>query len=185
MTDEPYPSVMRRGCRGSAQMPLSLMVVVVLLVLLIAVGQPLSDRFATSRNFLNVFQQAAGLGIVSLGQTLVVLTGGIDLSVGAMISLHFQLHFWLDRWQPAARPAGGPCRGRYGGGDRLHQRRPHYYLQDPSPYRDARHGVDPPGHHAALLAWPRRARCRLSSRRLPMAACSACRSAGWSWWRCS
>jgi ribose transport system permease protein len=65
----------------------SLVVVIALLVLLIVVGTTLSDRFATSRNFLNVFQQAAGLGIVSLGQTLVVLTGGIDLSVGAMISL--------------------------------------------------------------------------------------------------
>jgi ribose transport system permease protein len=69
------------------RIPVSLIVVVVLLILLIAVGATLSDRFATSRNFLNVFQQAAGLGIVSLGQTLVVLTGGIDLSVGAMISL--------------------------------------------------------------------------------------------------
>ena len=38
-------------------------------------------------NFLNIFQQSAALGFVSLGQTIVVLTGGIDLSVGAMISL--------------------------------------------------------------------------------------------------
>lgn len=67
--------------------PLSLVVVVSLLLLLMLIGVTLSDRFATRSNLLNVFQQAAGLGFVSLGQTLVVLTGGIDLSVGAMISL--------------------------------------------------------------------------------------------------
>lgn len=69
------------------RVPVSLFIVVSLLVLLILVGAVLSDRFFTTRNFLNVFHQAASLGIVSLGQTLVVLTGGIDLSVGAMISL--------------------------------------------------------------------------------------------------
>lgn len=69
------------------RVPLSLAVVVLLLAVLIATGAALSDRFFTLNNFLNVFQQAAGLGFVSLGQTLVILTGGIDLSVGAMISL--------------------------------------------------------------------------------------------------
>jgi ribose transport system permease protein len=69
------------------RLPLSLVIVVSLLLLLIAIGAALSDRFFTLNNFLNVFQQAAGLGFVSLGQTLVILTGGIDLSVGAMISL--------------------------------------------------------------------------------------------------
>jgi ribose transport system permease protein len=73
--------------RWLRRIPLSLLVVVSLLVLLLAVGTALSDRFATRSNLLNVFQQATGLGFVSLGQTLVVLTGGIDLSVGAMISL--------------------------------------------------------------------------------------------------
>jgi ribose transport system permease protein len=65
----------------------SLTVVMALLAMLIITGTVLSDRFATFANFRNVFQQAAGLGFVSLGQTLVILTGGIDLSVGSMISL--------------------------------------------------------------------------------------------------
>jgi ribose transport system permease protein len=69
------------------RIPLSLVIVVTLLLILIVIGAALSERFFTLGNFLNVFQQAAGLGFVSLGQTLVVLTGGIDLSVGAMISL--------------------------------------------------------------------------------------------------
>lgn len=69
------------------RVPVSLLIVISLLIILLVIGAVLSDRFATLKNFLNVFQQAAGLGFVSLGQTLVVLTGGIDLSVGAMISL--------------------------------------------------------------------------------------------------
>ena len=69
------------------QIPVSLLVVVGLLVLLVGIGVAASPRFTTLNNFLNIFQQSAALGFVSLGQTIVVLTGGIDLSVGAMISL--------------------------------------------------------------------------------------------------
>ena len=38
------------------------------------------------RNFLNVFEQAAPLGFVALGQTFAVLVGGIDLSIGAVVT---------------------------------------------------------------------------------------------------
>ena len=69
------------------QIPVSLLVVVGLLILLVGIGFAASPRFATFNNFLNMFQQSAALGFISLGQTIVVLTGGIDLSVGAMISL--------------------------------------------------------------------------------------------------
>jgi ribose transport system permease protein/inositol transport system permease protein len=68
-------------------MPVSLLVVLGLIVLLLAIGVIASPRFASLNNFRNIFQQSAALGFVSLGQTIVVLTGGIDLSVGAMISL--------------------------------------------------------------------------------------------------
>jgi ribose transport system permease protein len=87
MTPTQSKSASTAVTRWFRRIPLSLIVVVALLLLLTVTGTVLSDRFATSRNFLNVFQQAASLGVVSLGQTLVVLTGGIDLSVGAMISL--------------------------------------------------------------------------------------------------
>ena len=58
-----------------------------LLLALFAVGVVLTDRFATLANIRNVFEQATDLALVSLGQTLTILTGGIDLSVGSMISL--------------------------------------------------------------------------------------------------
>lgn len=62
------------------------LIVISLLVLLVIVGGLVSDRFLTMRNFSNLMQQLAVLGFVSLGQTLVVLLGGIDLAVGSLVS---------------------------------------------------------------------------------------------------
>ncbi|TCK43645.1 monosaccharide ABC transporter membrane protein (CUT2 family) [Paraburkholderia sp. BL8N3] len=62
-------------------------VVGALLVVLLIAGACVSDRFATLPNLLNVHQQATGLALVALGQTLAILTGGIDLSVGSLISV--------------------------------------------------------------------------------------------------
>jgi ribose transport system permease protein len=64
-----------------------LVVVVLLLIALLIFGSFYSDRFRTTSNILNVFEQSTGLALVSLGQTLTILTGGIDMSVGSMISL--------------------------------------------------------------------------------------------------
>jgi ribose transport system permease protein len=68
---------------------------------LLLVGVLSSQRFGTSGNFLNVFEQSTGLALVSLGQTLVVLTGGIDLSVGSLISLLSQLTSGLIHGNPS------------------------------------------------------------------------------------
>jgi len=43
--------------------------------------------FATTANLENVVSQAAILSVVAFGMTLVILTGGIDLSVGGIMSL--------------------------------------------------------------------------------------------------
>ncbi len=59
------------------------------IVLLLVLGLTLEDPagFWTSANIANVLTATVVLGMVSLGQHLVVLTGGIDLSVGSMASL--------------------------------------------------------------------------------------------------
>ncbi|MDX5362261.1 MAG: ABC transporter permease [Alphaproteobacteria bacterium] len=46
-----------------------------------------SDRFLTVDNLTNVFRQSVYLILVSLGQMLVLITGGFDLSVGAVVAL--------------------------------------------------------------------------------------------------
>lgn len=47
----------------------------------------LTDRFLTINNILNILRQASINGIISVGMTLVILTGGVDLSVGSILAL--------------------------------------------------------------------------------------------------
>src|SRR3982750_3527269 len=43
--------------------------------------------FATPENLFNVVRQNSMLGLVALGMTLVILSGGIDLSVGSLVGI--------------------------------------------------------------------------------------------------
>src|ERR1051325_1572645 len=47
----------------------------------------LSPSFLTVNNFVNVALQIAIYGILAVGMTLVILTGGIDLSIGSIVAL--------------------------------------------------------------------------------------------------
>ena len=58
-----------------------------ILAVLIIVAAALSPAFLDPTNLRNILRQAAPLAIVALGQTLVILIGGIDVSVGSVISL--------------------------------------------------------------------------------------------------
>ena len=46
-----------------------------------------TDTFLTAGNILNVLRQAAPVLIVAVAMTLVIITGGIDLSVGSQVAL--------------------------------------------------------------------------------------------------
>lgn len=61
--------------------------VLVALVVLVAALSLATDNFLSSYNVSVVMRQAAFVGLVALGQTLVLLVGGIDLSVGAAAGL--------------------------------------------------------------------------------------------------
>jgi ribose/xylose/arabinose/galactoside ABC-type transport system permease subunit len=58
----------------------------VLIVLFVAASL-MSEYFLNARNLLNVSRQVAAEGIISVGMTLAILTGGIDLAVGSVIGL--------------------------------------------------------------------------------------------------
>ena len=58
-----------------------------LAVLIAVVLSFLSPFFLTRSNILNVLDQSVVIGIVSVGMTFVILTGGIDLSVGSVAGL--------------------------------------------------------------------------------------------------
>lgn len=65
----------------------SLFGVIVLIAAVCLLGALTTDRFFSFNNILNVYEQSTDLALVSIGQTLTILTGGIDLSVGSLISL--------------------------------------------------------------------------------------------------
>lgn len=59
----------------------------VLLVLLILVGSQLSDVFLTGQNFLNIIWAVSVLGIVSLGQCILIIACKFDMSVAYSLGL--------------------------------------------------------------------------------------------------
>ena len=56
-----------------------------LIICFLAAYEP--DTFLTLDNFLNVFRRSSVNGIIALGMTYVIISGGIDLSVGSMLAL--------------------------------------------------------------------------------------------------
>lgn len=59
-------------------------VVVGFVALLVALSI-LSDRFLTISNLLNVLRQVSVQAIIAFGMTIVIISGGIDLSVGSVL----------------------------------------------------------------------------------------------------
>ena len=59
--------------------------IIAVLVLLIIIFSCLSDRFLMLNNIMNILRQVSIVGIISVGMTFVMLTGGIDLSCGSVV----------------------------------------------------------------------------------------------------
>lgn len=57
------------------------------LIFLVILFSLLSDRFMSSENIANIGRQTAMTSIIAFGMTFVITTGGIDLSVGAILGL--------------------------------------------------------------------------------------------------
>src|SRR6478735_2736965 len=57
------------------------------LLLLCIAGTSLNSDFATLDNALNVLTRTAFIGIIAVGMCFVIISGGIDLSVGSMAAL--------------------------------------------------------------------------------------------------
>ncbi|GAA0475896.1 ABC transporter [Paractinoplanes deccanensis] len=68
---------------------LGLVGVLVLLIIVGIITKPdlYSDPTWVRNNFLTILQQASAIGVVTVGMTFVIIGGGIDLSVGAIIAL--------------------------------------------------------------------------------------------------
>jgi ribose transport system permease protein len=60
---------------------------VAVLVLLAVVGVSTADTFLTRSNLLTILTSASVIGVITVGATMVIIGGGIDLSVGKVMAL--------------------------------------------------------------------------------------------------
>ena len=64
----------------------------------------LSPYFLTPRNLLNVLDQVTVLGLLAIGMTLVIITGGIDLSVGSVLAFSMMVMGFMERYRHVPLP---------------------------------------------------------------------------------
>ncbi len=57
------------------------------LIFLLLIGRIASDQFLSAASLINLFKSAVFIGIISLGMSLVIISGNIDLSVGSILGL--------------------------------------------------------------------------------------------------
>ncbi len=84
---------------------LPLTVTIGLFVLMFGAGSVLFDGFFSLQVFLNLFIDNAFLALTAIGMTFVIISGGIDLSVGSVIALTTMVSAALVEhrgWSPAA-----------------------------------------------------------------------------------
>jgi len=79
--------------------------IIIFILLLIAVVAANAPAFLTAPNFRNILLNISILTIVALGQTMVIITRGIDLSVSAMIGLVAMMVSFTVVAFPAVPPA--------------------------------------------------------------------------------
>ncbi len=60
---------------------------VIIFIVMLVISAIVSDVFFTSANLFNLIRQVTPVGIISMGMLLVILTGGIDLSVGSIVAM--------------------------------------------------------------------------------------------------
>ncbi|MBV6760249.1 ABC transporter permease [Rhodococcus opacus] len=62
-------------------------ILALVLVVLVVIMSSLSPLFLTASNLLDMSRYFAETGLIALGMTLIIITGGIDLSVGSILAL--------------------------------------------------------------------------------------------------
>ena len=85
-TDTSTPAPPRRFALPFRHPAAALIGAIIVLLTLFAFWVP-GGRFLTTENLLDLAQQISVNAIIAFGMTLVILIGGIDLSVGAVVAL--------------------------------------------------------------------------------------------------
>ena len=79
------PTGLRRVLTAIGPQNLSLLAALIVLVLIFGTLKP--EAFFSTRNLTAIFNAIAILGIVAMAQTIVIISGGIDVSVGSIVGL--------------------------------------------------------------------------------------------------
>src|SRR5262245_7459380 len=69
------------------RLPSSSWVLVIALLSEVTVFSAIAERFFTTANFIEIFRFSVELGLLATALTPIIITGGIDLSVGSMMGL--------------------------------------------------------------------------------------------------
>lgn len=77
-----------------------LLAAIVIECVVFAVAAEYRERppFLSVASLVNILNQSAVYGVLSVGMTFVILTGGIDLSVGSLIAFGGIIAAWIVRW---------------------------------------------------------------------------------------
>jgi ribose/xylose/arabinose/galactoside ABC-type transport system permease subunit len=106
MTTTPAPSTFIDRLGVSRFIPSSrfssVLVTLVLLIVMFGIGTSRYRNFAAPQNVANLFVDNAFLIVLAVGMTFVILTGGIDLSVGSVVALSTMIAASMarDGWPP-------------------------------------------------------------------------------------
>jgi ribose transport system permease protein len=92
VSEELQLAAAKRKARIAALQGLTLLVLLALMWVLLAFG---TRSFWTYGNITNLLRQGAMTAILSIGETFVIITGGIDLSVGAIVGFTSVIIAWL------------------------------------------------------------------------------------------
>ena len=87
--------------------PLATLLFVVVLATVFSPREAGAPIFWRADNLANVLRQISDIGILAMGMTLVIISGGIDLSVGSLLALSCTIFaFAFTRIASAGGPAG-------------------------------------------------------------------------------
>lgn len=84
------------------------------LAILLVVFAALSPAFLTFANGINILQQTSTIGVMAIGETFVILAGGIDVSVGSILGLGGMVAAIVMR-EPGANPLAAIALGTFAG----------------------------------------------------------------------
>jgi inositol transport system permease protein len=97
LTDNVSPVSAQAAARGITARKLlerfSALLFLIVLVIVFSALRP--NAFPTPVNLFNIARQASITGIIAIGMTFVILTGGIDLSVGSVLAVSGVVAAWV------------------------------------------------------------------------------------------